>query len=1089
MYVSLHNRSAYSFGSALTRPEELVLFAKQQGMPAIALTDLDGLYAAVPFQKLCQQTGIKSILGAELHIAPAPETTVVLLVENDAGYANLCRLVSLHQLRAEPLTIIDLCEHAAGLIALITPSSERSDRAAAERSLADLREAYADRLFLTLSLHRRTDLPELRLRAAWADRLNLPVIATCASRCLRRDQMTTLRALASIGTLTLLDQPHPDKPAGTYHLRTCEEMLRLFARRPDALSSTLAVADRCNFKLDLDRSRFPAFDSPDGRTATEHLRDLGEAGCRRRYVSEPPLRNIGGYRPTLSEALERLERELAIIEQVNYAEYFLVFHEIVEHCRREGIATLARGSAADSLLCYVLGISHACPFRFDLPFDRFVNPERAKFSKMADIDLDLPWDKREQVIRWVYERWGHDRVAMIGCANTFHGRAAMAELGKVFGLPPHEVYRVTKLLPRVRATKLRGAVAGSPEARGLPLNEEPYRSILSMAGALEGLPRHWSMHPCGLVVSPESLTDLIPVQRSPRDLLVAQYDMDAVEDLGFVKIDLLGQAGLSVLRDAAAEIQKTEGRTIDLNYDVDFQDQATWDMIASGEARGVHHIESPAMTSLIKQCNVRDIDCLTSIVAIIRPGAANQGKKDVFARRYQGFEPAQYTHPSLVSVLEKTYGLMVFEEHILQIAVAFAGMNLGRADVLRRALNRENHELIAELKGEFMRDARRLGRGEEEIASVWELVEGFSGFMFNKAHSAEYAVEAFQGAWLKRRWPAHYLAAILSNYRGFYAHSPTLPQILYVLEALRLGVGFLPPCVNESEQRFSVTRGAGDSPDRPMIRIPISHINGLSQTLIDRHLEERAQTPFESIMEFIRRCRPSDADAQRLAESGAFDCFGYSRPTLFWRLRRHLRTLDADAHLWLSQDAFADDDTPPIDLTTPDVWHVAAQEMLHLGFPVTVDPLTYLSRDEKGQWIDWSRYTPIEQLNAEREALAGRTVTVCGLMVADRVNRTTKGELMKFVTLADRTGFVETQLFPNAYQRFGHLTAIHPILAAAAVVEPFENGNGFTLRISQVRIPERNAEPVYVNLARSGSAVPGCMSSPASLAGLTARVR
>jgi DNA-directed DNA polymerase III PolC len=1162
MYVSLHNRSAYSFGSALTMPAELAAFAHHEQMPAIALTDRHGLYAAVEFQQCCEHLDIKPIFGAELDVTmwhdpyerrqsprnsrstkiqadpleKTPTPTAVLLAENEAGYANLCRLVSLRQLQDEPLTAAQLCEHAAGLITLLAPPGQPQQRTATVNLLATLREAFTERLFVSLSLHQRADLPIARRLAGWADEWKLPVVATCASRCPRRDQMLTLRALASIGTLTLLDQPHPDKPLGTYHLRSAKEMAHLFARRPDALTNTLAVAERCHFKLDLTRSRFPGFDSPDGRTALEHLRALGLAGCRRRYVEEPPLRNIGGYRPTLAEAIARLERELAIIEQVHYAEYFLVFHEIVEHCRAEGIATLARGSAADSLLCYVLGISHACPFRFDLPFDRFVNPERAKFSKMADIDLDLPWDKREQVIRWVYDRWGHDRVAMIGCPHVYHGRAAVAELGKVFGLPPHEVYRVTKLLPRTRATRLQQAVAGSPEARDLPLAEEPYRTILSLAGGLEGIPRHWAMHPCGLVVSPEPLTDLVPVQSSPRNLLVAQYEMDAVEELGFVKIDLLGQAGLSVLRDAVAEIERTDSRTIDLTHDVDFQDEAIWDMIACGQARGVHHIESPAMTSLIKQCNVRDIDCLTSIVAIIRPGAANQGKKDVFARRYQGFEPSQYAHPSLEPVLEKTYGLMVFEEHILQIAVAFAGMNLGRADVLRRALNKENDRLIAELRGEFLHDARRLGRGEAEITAVWELVEGFAGFMFNKAHSAEYAVEAFQGAWLKRHWPAHYIAAILSNYRGFYAHSPTLPQILYVLEALRLGARFLPPCVNESEERFAVsysgthdaiTEYGTDEPseteepsnaaaseaylradgshlrgNKPLIRIPLSHIKGLSQTLIDRHLAERRQGCFTSLADFLRRCRPTDADAQRLLESGAFDGFGASRPALFWHLRRHLRQLDADAPLWLNQDladdhpqevvstnhtgqtynneansnshashpgkrmrqgggvnpvdtSAADDqnDLPPIDLTAPDVWHVAAREMTHLGFPVTIDPLTYLSRDEHGRWIDWSRYTPVGQLDAEHHSFAGRTVRVCGLMVADRINRTTGGDLMKFVTLADRTGFVETQIFPDAYQRFGHLTATHPILAATAVVEPFENRNGYTLRITSIHPP------------------------------------
>lgn len=1178
MHLSLHNRSCYSFCSALTTPKQLADFARQYGMEAIAITDLHGLYAAVPFQQACDEAGVRPIFGAEIAIdldrfsknddhaqrhrhptradtggKPVPHAsqrvvdrrearsrradrdstntrcTVTLLARDLIGYGNLCRLISTHHLREESLTFHDLASYSEGLICLIgdirridgrvlshtTGPNGQTTNAICEvvaiashdetqpgKSIQQLRCAFDRRLYVELSIHTREDVVHARKRAAAADALGVPVVATSASRCVRRSQMPILRALSSIGTLTLLDAPHPDKPRGTHHLRTPEEMNRLFARRPDALENTRVIADQCNVSLDMAQNRFPPFESPDGRSAMTHLRERSIAGCRRRYVDEPQQRGIGGKRPTLTEALERLERELRIIEQVRYAEYFLVFHEIVEHCRSKGIATLARGSAADSLICYALGVSHACPFRFDLPFDRFVNPERAKFSKMADIDLDLPWDRRDEVIHWVYDRWGHDRVAMIGLPHTFHGRAAVAELGKVFGLPPHEVYRVTKLLPRVSANDLSEAIEASPETRDLPVAEEPFRTIIRMAGALEGLPRHWAMHPCGMVVSPHPITELIPVQRSPKSMLIAQYDMDAIEDLGFIKIDLLGQAGLSVLRDAVAEIERTEDVAIDLERDVDYSDGPTWEMIATGEARGVHHIESPAMTSLIKQCNTREIDGLTTIVAIIRPGAANQGKKDAYARRYQGFERPTFSHPALVPVLEKTLGLMVFEEHILQVAVEFAGMNLGRADVLRRALNRENRALIRELKGEFVRCARRKGRAQKEIDAVWPMLEGFAGFMFNKAHSAEYAVEAFQGAWLKRRFPAHYVAAILSNYRGFYASSPTLPQILYVLEALRLGAGFLPPCVNRSRERFCIEYashrmdGNGESTavsvgrasvpaefdsgrsgttapllndvprtlpnshptqpiharraGHPMIRVPVSHINGLSQALIDRYRTERALGAFSSLADFVGRCRPSESDGRLLLDSGALDGFGRSRPETFWMLRglSKRRTDHADT-LWGNDEQEAE--PPPVDLVRPGARQIAAREMELLGFPVSIDPLSYLGRDDQGREIDWSRYTPVRELNRRH----GRRVEVCGLMVACRTNRTTTGDLMKFVTLADRTGFIETFLFPDVYQRFGHLTVANPILAATALVEPFENGNGCALRVQQVALPAR----------------------------------
>jgi DNA-directed DNA polymerase III PolC len=1038
MYVSLHNRSAYSFNTSLIHPDQLVDAAAGYGMSAIALTDLNGLYGAVGFQQACQRSGIKPILGVETELAEGIEVT--LLARGETGYRQLCRVVSRRHLEGRALTLDEVTPMSGDLICLLGTIPHQ----ALEAILRLFRDRFADRLYVELRLHGGSDAVEARRRARAADDCTVAVVASCAARCLQRHQAATLQALSAIGTLTLLDEPHPAKPHGAYHLRCPAEMDHLFRRRPDAIYHTELIAEQCGLSLDLTRQRFPAFCSSDGRPAIAHLTDLATAGCTRRYVTEPQQRGIGGRRPTLQQALERLHRELSVIDQVHYAEYFLVFHDIVQYCRESGISSLARGSAADSLVCYALGVSHACPFRFDLPFDRFINPERAKFSKMADIDLDLPWDRRDQVIRWVYDRYGHDRVAMIGSANTYRARGAVAELGKTYGLAPSEIHTATKLLSSRSAINLPRTIASNPESRHLPIHEEPYRTILQLARHLQGLPHHWSMHPCGLVVSPEPLTELVPVQRSPKGQLVAQYDMDAIEDLGFVKVDLLGQAGLSVLRDSVAEIRRTTGADVDIDRDVDFAESATWDMIAAGGARGVHHIESPAMTSLITQCHCRDIDCLTTVVAIIRPGAANQGKKEAFARRHQGLEPPQFAHPTLQSALSRTYGLMVFEEHILQIAVDFAGMNLGRADVLRRALNKQNMPLIRRLEAEFRDAAARRGRTPEEIESVWPLVEGFAGFMFNKAHSAEYAIEAFQGAWLKRRWPVHYLAAVLSNYRGFYAHSPTLPQILYVLEALRLGARFRGPCVQRSSLRFTVDY---EQDGNPAIRVPIPHIQSLTQTFTERWHDARRSAPFKTVDDFFARCRPTASEARVLLDSGALDALDSARPRLFWTLQRLTRQFATSDSLFQKPGVL--DDRAPLEFTAPDRQQVAQLEMDLLGFPIAIHPLDYLGSQGRDYSIDWTRFVQLNRLHEHLE----RRVEVCGMMVADRTNTTGRGELMKFVTLGDRTGFVETILFPDVYRRDGHLLAGQPILAATAIVEPFENRRGFTLRVEQLRTP------------------------------------
>jgi DNA-directed DNA polymerase III PolC len=1046
MYVSLHNRSAYSFHSSLIQPVDLARFAAHHQMPAIALTDFAGLYGAIAFYRLCESLSIRPIIGTELTLAD--HTHVILLARNLTGYGQLCRLVTLYHLQDQTIEIDSIVQHAAHVICMV---GQTADMATLDRTIHRLRPAFENRLYVELTIHSHEGAVTARRRARLADELSIPVVATSASRCLRADQMAHLRALASIGSCTRLEEPHPNKPEGFWHVRTPKEMHRLFRRRPDALANTLRIAEQCQLSIDFDRNRFPKFHGDSGTSPIQKLRALCIAGCRRRYLQQPPQRGMGGRRPTLTEALERLDRELRVIEQVHYAEYFLVFHEIAEYCRKHDISMLARGSAADSLVCYALGVSHACPFRFDLPFDRFLNPERAKFSKMADIDLDLPWDQRDEVVNWVYNRWGHDHVAMIGSPNTFHGRAAVVELGKVFSLPPHEIHQFTKRLPRASADTLRQAIRHAPEAAGLPTEQEPYRTILDWAGAFEGLPRHWSLHPCGLVVSPDPFTDLVPVQRSAKGPLVTQYDMDSIESLGFIKIDLLGQAGLSVLRDTVDEIQRTDDISIDLDHDICYSDRETWEMIATGQARGVHHIESPAMTNLLAQCNCRDIDCLTTIVAIIRPGAANQGKKDSFARRYQGFELPEYVHPVLIPILKQTFGLMVFEEHILQVAVEFAGMNIGRADVLRRALNKQSQQLIQQLKEEFWFSAKQRGYSQKDIEQVWSQLQNFAGFMFNKAHSAEYAIEAFQGAWLKYRWPAHYLAAILSNERGFYAHACDWPQILYVIEALRLGIGFQLPCVNRSRRRFSVEYESSTR-KRQHIRVPLFHIAGLSHELLSNWQTAREQGPFTDLDDFLDRCHPGQADGQRLLDSGALDCFELSRPEIFWKLRCRCLTPSAGTWLWQEYEG-ATDISPPIELIAPSSQQRARKEMQLIGFPITIGLWDFISNDDRDGRIDWSRYVPISELMHH----INQKVWVAGIIAATRTNQTVKGEFMKFVTIADPTGFAEAHVFPKAYRQFGHLIPAHPVLAARACVETFENQRGITLRVEQLAKPARRA--------------------------------
>ena len=534
------------------------------------------------------------------------------------------------------------------------------------------------------------------------------------------------------------------------------------------------------------------------------------------------------YPDTHARLRPQLEQELAIIIDVGYEEYFLVMWDILQECRRRGIDWITRGSAADSLACYCLEISNVCPIRFDLYFRRFLNKDRMALNKLPDIDVDFPHDRKDDVIALVFEKYGPEHAAVVGGFSTFQSRSAFAEVAKVLGVSEFQVRRITERLPHFsRASELPEAVAASLECRDLPLDQEPYSTALQMAHFLDGFPRYPKMHPCGLVLSRQWMHDLTPCFTSAKGYPTTHFDMDSIEAIGLVKMDILAQGGLAVMRDVKEmletqnpkpeprtpkEVQNSKAEAQNSSSDIPasdfdprpsfsprpstlgvgpsptsafslpppsgpFNDPAIWSLISTGQARAVHHIESPAMISLCKMCNVRDIDTLIAIVSVIRPGAANESKKMEFARRYQGLSPVRYPHPSLERCLRSTYGLVVYEEHILQICEAFAGLPPGRADILRRALGKEKTDLIAQIQIEFADCARKLGRTETEIAEVWDLVAGFRGYAFCKAHSTAYGVEAYQSAWLKLHYPAEFMAAVLTNGKGFYSSAGLYPRM------------------------------------------------------------------------------------------------------------------------------------------------------------------------------------------------------------------------------------------------------------------------------------------------------------------------
>jgi len=1037
-YVPLRAHSHYSFLDSTLSPAAIVKLAEQHALPAVAMTDTGNLHGAVEFALAATQAGIKPILGVELCIGDQP---LLLYVESALGYGNLNRLLSRNAeagseeegavatQQRRPISFERLDGFTEGLIAVSTDMR--------------LAEMFPGRFYRMAT--GREDTPS--------------AVACPVNRYAVPQDRQKYDIVQSIRTLTLLREEHPEKQrGGRFHFRTPDEMASACKEHADWLRYTQEIADRCNFELPFGKPQFPAFSPPDGLPPSEFLHRLVLQGLQERYGPR-----AGKFQPQVME-------ELGIINDVGYQEYFLITWDFLQDCRERGIDWITRGSAADSLVCYCLGISGVCPIRFDLYFKRFLNKDRMALNKLPDIDIDFAHDFKDDVVKLIFEKYGRNHCAVVGGFSTFQARSAVAEVAKVLGVSEREVRKFTDHFPwsfgggwvPAEHTPSGGAkivemLRASPENRDLPLEEEPYRTALQMAEFLDGVPRYPKMHPCGLVLSRQPMHELTPTFISNKGLATAHFDMDAVEVIGLVKMDILAQGGLAAMRDVKAMLDrrgidvdlerclardKTDGRLMlgDPQAPEPWQDPQVWGMIAGGGARAVHHIESPAMTSLCRMCNVSEIDGLVAIVSVIRPGAANQGNKLAFTRRYQGLEPVTYPHPSLESCLRSTYGLVVYEEHILQLSEAFAGLNPGRADVLRRALNKQNHPMIEKICDEFFQSALARGHSPEKTAEVWSLVTGFAGYAFCKAHSTAYGVEAYQSAWLKKYFPVEFMAAVLSNGKGFYH------PIVYVLECHRLGIKLLPPSVNHPGPLFQ--------PVEQSIRVPVRGVKGLTERTNERLLSEHDRGPFSSLADFFRRVHASMEEMESLLRAGAFDEFGRTRTAQFWECQFLSRAFGGKdgSRQGMLLPAPGLDRLPEVPLAEPTRRERLESENELFGYPVSGPPL------ELHDHIAWDTYCPVSRLHEH----LGEQVVTCGLVVEQRTHHQITGEPMKFLTLADWTGMVETELFAQTYRSYGLATVRYPVLEITATVEPFENGRGFSLRVLRAGKPRLLGEPATI---------------------------
>jgi DNA-directed DNA polymerase III PolC len=1079
-------------------PEEIVAAAVEQKMPAVALTDTNGLYAAVPFYKAAREARIKPIVGVVLDVVcpqdqreiprlraptglgPAARPSarndsfesmsLVLLAADMEGYSNLCQLVTLRHLGTTKLTLNaagkedgrpvmlqELAEHSRGVIALCpmparlqdaTSRTGTSHQSPVTSHFSRLKDIFADRLYIEVQILSPGDRRTLREAEHLGRELGVPLVATNNVHFLRPEEHLHHRAVNAIRTGGLLTTvAAPEITTGEAWFKSFAEMQRLFPDHPELLHATTGITGRCDLQLELGKTIFPEFNVPKDESAFSYLWKLSFEGARKRY------------KPLRPAVLSRLTHELEVIEKLHLAPYFLLVWDIVEEARRRGIPAVARGSAASSMVTYCLGISRVCPLRWGLYFERFLNEQR---GDCPDIDIDICGARRDELLDYVYEHWGTEHVAMIGNFITMHARLAVREVAKVFGVPPGEVDRFTKRLPHRPVREILTAIRDLPECRDLPVDDEPWKTILQVALRLDDAPRHLGIHPCGTVISARALTRLTPLERATKGIVVTQYDMNAIEALGLIKMDLLGQRGFTTMSLALDNIEKSRtgipacpaapapqpkrrtnrdvcptAREIDFDA-IPENDPETCEVIATGRTMGVFQIESPAMRGLLRMMKARTLEEIAQALALIRPGASEYGSKELFVKRLREKEEFEWAHPALKEILGETLGVCIFQEQVMQISQALGSMTLAEADLVRRSSakysGRSDH---TRLRGKFLQAAGMMGLTEAQREETWMMVEKFAGFGFCKAHAATYADISYRMAYLKTHHTAEFLAAMCSAGAGFYHVSA------YVEEAKRWGIAVRLPSVNHSRMEYTAEDGEDG---KRALRVGLIQVRGLRMetiTAIPRAREESGA--FLSLEDFLRRVPVECDEIESLIKCGALDEMGdevckMTRPEMLWQW--NLLQADPRARVRAAAAMGTEQNFMPVLFPTEEkrgqtgmsvLQYTLEQKLRHereiLEVCVSGHPLDFLPRNGE-VWSD------------ELPSLRGKRVTLCGWVVTYRHVGTKNYRNMMFVTLEDQRGVYEVLLFPNAYDKYGGLVYETRTMRVTGRVEPDGQING-----------------------------------------------
>ncbi len=995
-FVHLDVRSCFSIKEGAFTPEQLARRAAELGMPAVAMTDRDGLYGAARFVRACAAEGVKPLMGASLTVrgrppsAPTNDADLVLLAADDIGYANLCRLITdAHMLgeRGDPwLDVSQICAHAAGLVAIMGPRSHpgrlaTGGRVDAGATLLDpFREAFGrDRCYVGVE-HRleRGSHDEARAMLRLAERADARAVATNPVRYLVPQDAFVADVLECMRRIVPVAANNVTRANAEGWLKPAAALGELFAERPDLVAATGEIAERCAFDLGLKQVRFPEFPTPPGRGADAVLAERCWRGVHDRGVAET------------QRFRDRLHHELTLIRQMGYAAYFLTVADIAADIRAMGIRAACRGSAAGSLVTYLLRISDVDALRHDLVFERFLNPMR---DELPDIDIDVESARREDVYDMILSRHGTERAGCVAMIDTYRARSSIREVGKALALPDVEVGMIAKSFPHISARHLREALANLPELQGINLGFEQMERLFAVAERLDGFPRHIALHPCGIVLAGHDLVERVPLERSAGGHRMIQADKDDVELLGYLKLDILGVRMLSSMRHALNEIARTTGQKLDLDA-IPLDDEPTFELIRDSDTLGCFQIESPGQRELLQKLQPRRWEDLIVDISLFRPGPVKSDMIRPFLRRRERLERPTYAHPGLKPALQETHGVIVYHEQVMRTLAALAGYTLTYADHVRR--NLDDERMLPALKADFLANAAARGVDAQVAKTTWDDVAQFASFGFCKAHAAAFAVPTYQSAYLKAHFPAHLIAGLLTHDPGMY------PRRLILEDARRHAIAILPLDVNTSDPDYVVE----ETPDEAGvlsfgIRLALQDVHGISDAEIRSILRARAERPFRDVGDFMRRTVVSRPVTEALAHVGAFDSLSGGEQ----RRRNLFEAMTAEVVREGDQMTLAEAATPPHVFKDYSDAEVVRAELEVLG----VDASRHIVSFFEPLLADLG-VTRTRELSTMR---GGTKVMVAGVKVSSQTPAIRSGQRIIFLTLDDATGPVEVTVFES----------------------------------------------------------------------------